>query len=91
MTVNSVLDIEQYPLPRPEDIFAKLANGKSFTTLDNQLILDEESRKLVTHRGLYRYKQLPFGIASAPALFQRVMDTIFQDLTGVMCYLDDII
>ena len=99
VTVNSVLDIEQYPLPRPEDIFAKLANGKNFTTLDlshayNQLILDEESQKLVTvntHRGLYRYKWLPFGIASAPALFQRVMDTIFQDLPGVMCYLDDII
>ena len=99
VTVNSALDVDQYPLPRPDEIFAKLAGGKSFTVLDlshayNQLLLDEESQKYVTvntHRGLYRYKRLPFGIASAPAIFQRVMDTILQDLPEVMCYLDDII
>ncbi len=44
-----------------------------------------------SHRGLYRYKRLPFGIASAPAMFQRVMDTVLQDIPGVMCYMDDII
>ncbi len=58
VTVNSVLDIEQYPLPRPEEIFAKLANGKKFTDLDlshayNQLLLESESRKLVTINTLH--------------------------------------
>ena len=99
VTVNPVLDVDKYPLPRPEDIFATLAGGKMFITLDlfhayNQLILDEESRKYVvvnTHRGLYRYIRLRFGIASAPALFQRVMDQILQGMEKVTCYLDDIL
>ena len=77
VTVNPMLDVNKYPQLRPEDIFATLAGGKKFTTLDlshayNQLILDEVSRKYVvvnTHRGLYRYTRLPFGIASAHALF----------------------
>ena len=99
VTVNPVLDVDQYPLPKPDDIFATLAGGKQFTTLDlshayNQLIMDEESRKFVTintHKGLYQYTRLPFGIASAPAVFQRIMDTILQGVEGVACYIDDII
>ena len=96
VTINPVLDIDQYPLPKPEDIFA---GGQQFTTLDlthayNQLLLDKESRKFVTintHKGLYQYSRLPFGIASAPAVFQRTMDTILQGVQGAACYIDDII
>ena len=44
-----------------------------------------------THKGLFQYSRLPFGISSAPAIFQQVMDPIFQGLNGVQCYLDDII
>ena len=87
------------PLPKPDDIFAGLADGKKFTVLDlkqayNQLRLDEHSKKLVTintHKGLYSYNRLPFGVASAPAIFQRTMETILQGVDGVACYLDDLI
>ena len=44
-----------------------------------------------THKGLFQYSRLPFGINSAPAIFQQVMDKIFQGLNGVQFYLDDII
>ena len=99
VTINPVLEVDQYPLPRLVDLFATLAGGKSFTTLDlshayQQLILEESSRKFVTvntHRGLYRYTQLPFGVASAPAMFQKTMDTLLQGIPGVICYIDDIL
>ena len=99
VTINQALDVDQYPLPKPEDIFACLSGGQHFTKLDltqayNQLLLDEDSRKYVTintHKGLYQYTRLPFGIASAPAVFQRTMDTILQGIDGVACYIDDII
>ena len=99
VTINPEMDVDQYPLPKPDDIFATVAGGKLFTTLDlshayNQLLLDEEAHKFVTintHKGLYQYTRLPFGIASAPAVFQHVMDTILQGIEGVACYIDDII
>lgn len=76
-----------------------LAGGKKFTTLYLsqaylQLLLDGESSKLVainTHRRLYQYTRLPLGIASAPAMFQKTMDTILQGIPNVICYIDDIL
>ena len=99
MTLNPVMDIEQYPLPKPQDLFATLSGGQQFSKKDPrqaylQLCLDKESQKLVvvnTHQGLYRYNRLPFGVASAPALFQKVMDTISQGIPDITCYLDDIL
>ena len=44
-----------------------------------------------THKGLFKYTRLPFGIAAAPVVFQQTMDTVLQGLPGVVCYLDDII
>ena len=41
--------------------------------------------------GLYRYKRLPFGIVSSPALFQRTMDIILQGLDQVASIQDDIL
>ena len=44
-----------------------------------------------THMGLYRYLKLPFGIASAPAIWQKAMATVLQRCKGVVYYLDDIL
>ena len=99
VTINPVLEIDQYPLPKPDDLFATLAGGKQFTKIDlthayQQMNLEESSRELVTvntHKGLYRYTRLPFGVASAPAMFQKTMDVVLQGLPNVICYLDDIL
>ncbi|XP_037501017.1 uncharacterized protein K02A2.6-like [Rhipicephalus sanguineus] len=99
LTVNVATVTEQYPLPRVDDIFARLNGGEVFSTLDltqayNQLPLDNEAKKLTvinTHKGLFCFNRLPFGISSAPAIFQRHMDSLFKDLPGVQAYLDDII
>ena len=56
--------------------------------------VDPESQELltiVTHKGMYRYRRLPFGVTSAPAFFQRAMDQILSGLPGVRCYLDDLL
>ncbi|XP_055353848.1 uncharacterized protein K02A2.6-like [Paramacrobiotus metropolitanus] len=60
----------------------------------NQIPVDEDSSKLLvinTHKGLFKYNRLPFGVASAPSIFQQVMENILQDCEGVAIYLDDII
>ncbi|XP_060073916.1 uncharacterized protein K02A2.6-like [Ylistrum balloti] len=99
ITINPVLEVPEYPLPTSEELFTKLNGGQKFSKLDltqayNQVLLDEESRKYVTintHLGLYRYTRLPFGVAYAPAIFQRTMETVLQGLDGVGCILDDVL
>ena len=44
-----------------------------------------------THQGLYQYTKVPFGIFSAPVLFQKIMDTLLQGVPNTICYLDDIL
>ena len=99
LTVNRAAKMDTYPLPRIDDLFASLVGGKTFSTLDlahayQQVPLEEGSRQYVTintTKGLYRYNRLPFGVASAPSIFQRIMDAILQGLPGVCVYLDDIL
>ena len=99
ITINPHLQVDQYPLPKPDDLFASLAGGQHFTVIDlshafQQMPLDEQSREYVTintHQGLYRYLRMPFGITPAPAIFQRTMDTILQDIPHVVCYQDDVL
>ena len=99
MTVNKSLEVDQYPLLRPDKLFAALSTGVYFSKINlthayQQMILDTDSRVYVTintHQGLFRYTRLPFGIASASAIFQCTMETILQGLTKVQCYIDDIL
>ena len=99
VTINSYLDVNQYPLPRSEELFAALNGGVQFTKLDLseaylQIELDEDSKKFLvvnTHKGLYRVNRLPYGVASAPAIFQQTMDQLLPKLPGIVCFIDDIL
>lgn len=99
LTVNRASSLEQYPIPRVEDLFNALSGGKQFSKLDlshayQQIVMDEASKKYLTintHRGLFTYNRLPFGVSSAPAIFQRTMENLLQGLPRVAVYLDDII
>ena len=90
---------EGYPLPTVQDLFSTLAGGTVFTKLDlklayQQLEVDEASQECLTintHKGLYRYTRLPFGVSSAPSIFQATMDQILQGISNTICYLDDIL
>lgn len=99
LTINPQLEVEQYPLPTAQELFSTLNGGQKFSKLDlrhayEQLLLSEGSRAYVTihtHRGLYRYKRLPYGVASAPAVFQKHMESLLRDIPGVCVFLDDIL
>ena len=98
-TLNPNIEVDTYPLPRIEELFAKLAGGVKFTKLDlsqayMQLPLDEESQKLCTintHKGLLRYTRLPFGVSPAVGVFQRRMECLLQGISGTACFIDDLI
>ena len=56
--------------------------------------LDEASKcylTINTHKGLYVYNRLPFGVSSAPSIFQRTMEGILRVMANVFIYLDDIL
>ena len=98
VTVNQAAKVDTYPLPKVEDLFAAMSGGKIFTKLDMsqaylQQHLDDKSKELVTintHKGLFQYNRLPFGVSSAPAVFQRCMENLFQGCEDVSIYLDDL-
>ena len=73
-----------------EEIVADMPDAKVFSVLDAtsgfwQIELDEESSKLCTFNtpfGRYRFKRLPFGIKSAPEVFQRYMTELLEGIPG---------
>ncbi|GBP03502.1 Uncharacterized protein K02A2.6 [Eumeta japonica] len=99
VTLNKVLHIDRYPLPRIEELFARLHEGKEFSKLDlsmayMQLELTEDSQPLTcinTHRGLFQFTRLVFGLSSAPAIFQKTMERILAGIEGICIFLDDIL
>ena len=99
LTANQAAKTDAYPLPRIEDIFASLSKGKLFSKLDlasayQQVPLADDSRRFTTintSKGLFQYTRLPFGVASAPAIFQRIMETVLQGIPNVCVYLDDVL
>ena len=79
MTVNQAIKVDKYPLPLIEDIFASQGGSTMFSKVDLrhaylQMELKEQAKELCivnTHKGLYRYNRLRFGVSSAPALWRR--------------------
>ena len=98
VTINPALIPDTYSIPCMDDLFTALSRGKIFTKLDLshayfQVPLDSTSKKYTTintPKGLFQYER-PFGISSAQSIFQRIMETLLNDLPHVCVYLDDIL
>ncbi|KAG7307507.1 hypothetical protein JYU34_007710 [Plutella xylostella] len=98
VTLNPVLLIDKYPLPKVEDLFVGLSGANYFSKIDlsqayNQIELEDPDNLTVinTHKGLFKYKRLVYGLSSSPGIFQRIMASLLKDIPNVQVFLDDII
>ena len=97
--LNTCVLRERYMLPTIDDLLHQLHGAQVFSSLDASsgfwaVPLDPESQKLttfITPYGRYCFRRLPFGITSAPEIFQRIMHDLLHDLPGVVLYMDDIL
>eukprot|EP00731_Ephydatia_muelleri_P036767 Em0321g6a len=95
--LNECVLREVHPLPKVDVTLASLSGAQVFSKLDAnsgfwQIPLSEESRLLttfITPFGRYCFNKLPFGIASAPEHFQKVMNKVLSGLDGIVCQMDD--
>ena len=97
--LNKVTVYDPEPMPQMEEIFAELAGSKFFSKFDFckgywQIGMKPEDRDLttfVTHRGLFRFTVMPFGLVNAPATFSRIMRKLTCNLQKLRNYLDDVL
>ena len=97
--LNKAIRREHHRIPTAEDTASRLSGKKLFSIVDEkdgfwQVRLDDESSHLWTFNtpyGRYRFKRMPFGISSAPEVFQKKNEAIFGDIDGVEVIFDDII
>lgn len=96
---NKAIRRDHYPLPDVTKFRSALYGAKCFSKLDlksayHHVLLDEESRELttfMTSEGPMQFTRLPFGVNTAPEIFQRVMDSLLQEYDGKIIYIDDIL
>lgn len=99
VTLNKVLAVDRFPVPKMDDLFSNLSGNEYFTKLDlsqayNQVVLSESSRKYTvinTHRGLFKYSRLVYGLSSSPGIFQKLMVNMFKNMPNVIVFYDDIL
>lgn len=97
--LNKAIMREHHSVPTFDDVLPQLSGKKFFSIIDMKdgfwhVELDNESSKLVTFNtpfGRYSFTRLPFGISSAPEVFQKRAQQAFGDIQGVAVVFDDII
>lgn len=97
--LNDLTKKTAYPMPRVDEVCEALEGSVRFTKLDlmkgyYQVEMEEDAKEMTGFRfdgQLYEFNRMPFGLATAPQTFQRVMNKALSGLTNVRCYLDDVI
>ncbi|UYV81475.1 K02A2.6-like, partial [Cordylochernes scorpioides] len=97
--LNKILLRRHYPLRTIEDIASNIKNSKYFTKLDFlkgfwQLKVAAETQPYMTFStpwGRYAFLRVPFGIKTAPEIFQNTISKIVENIPGVENSMDDIL
>lgn len=97
--LNQAIKRERSYIPTRDDIKSNLVGMKYFTVMDMKeafyhIELDDESADLctfITPFGRYRFLRLPFGIITAPEVFQKMAMVVFEGINEVTVYFDDLI
>ena len=95
--LNKAILRSHYPLPTIEQVASRLSKAKIFSVLDAisgfwQAKLDDKSSFLTTFNtpyGRYRWMRMPFGISSAPEVWQQRMNQIIECFSHVEVITDD--
>ncbi|UYV74104.1 hypothetical protein LAZ67_11002126, partial [Cordylochernes scorpioides] len=98
-SLNPYLEDVKYPIPNIDSVLSNFQGKKLFTKLDlskanHQIEMDDISKKYLvvsTHKGLYKYNRLAFGIKTASEIFQKTMESFFSGINDVYIYFDDIL
>ena len=97
--LNMAIKREHYGLSSLDDIVSKLNGAKYFAKFDAahgfwQIELDEDSSKLCTMNtpfGRYSFLRCPFGISSAPEVFNKRIKQLFMNEDGIDSFFDDVL
>ena len=99
--LNEVTKRDSYPLPQVDTTLCAVSGSSWFSMLDlksgywqvKMAEKDKEKTAFTTDEGLWQFIVMPFGLANAPATFERLMERILQGLPWTVClvYLDDVI
>ncbi|MBW0583375.1 hypothetical protein O181_123090 [Austropuccinia psidii MF-1] len=100
--LNNYTKADRHPIPRIPHALDKMTKSKYITKVDCMKGFHKNDVKpnctkllrIICHMGIYEYTRMPFGIKNAPAHFQRMIDTIFQEEISegwMVIYNDDII
>jgi len=96
---NEAIVRERHSMPTVEDLLHDFNGSIVFSKLDlkwsfHQVILDEASRDIttcVTHRGLFRYKRLMFGLCLAPEKYNKIIRDVLKNCQGCANIADNVI
>ena len=92
--------ISPIPLPKINELYAKLKGYNVFSSLDLRSgyyhiglkdLAKPKSAFVLSSLGKYQFNRVPFGLAQAPAYFQKLINDVLKGCNFAMGYLDDII
>lgn len=100
--LNKIVVPQSQPFPLIDDLIVKTVNCKYFSTLDINSafwsiplkIQDRYKTAFVTQEGHFQWTCLPFGLKTAPAIFQRILSNIIRKYklsSFAVNFIDDIL